>query len=381
MTRTEDPAFLGFAIKQVAMAAGMTSEHAEYIAEAIVFAHFQGKLNQGLGVYEAIDIALLNDVLDVTAVPQCIDEGPAFAVFDGKCSSGYYTLNLMANKAIEKARNMGIAIVFGGNHNDAGSFGRYVYKAYEAGLVGMASNNTVPLAAPYGGRVNVLSCPPFDSIIPSKEQPPIWASLMFAEWYDAHTSEAVLTNKPLGGKWLIDPETGALSDNASKYARPIEGYGRVWDSSAAGQLASPRTFALNLWNEALTALVNPLGIPSHQLPSIQDFEQGRGRPSVGGSYFIAIDPSVFGPFGEFLRKTDDFVATVKSTPPRPGHSVRMPGEPGFNRLRAEHTHIEVLEHHWQPFFDTIAGRYNLTEQTLRESFTHRPGTGTTHHEK
>ena len=381
MTRTEDPAFLGFAIKQVAMAAGMTSEHAEYIAEAIVFAHFQGKLNQGLGVYEAIDIALLNDVLDVTAVPQCIDEGPAFAVFDGKCSSGYYTLNLMANKAIEKARNMGIAIVFGGNHNDAGSFGRYVYKAYEAGLVGMASNNTVPLAAPYGGMVNVLSCPPFDSIIPSKEQPPIWASLMFAEWYDAHTSEAVLTNKPLGGKWLIDPETGALSDNASKYARPIEGYGRVWDSSAAGQLASPRTFALNLWNEALTALVNPLGIPSHQLPSIQDFEQGRGRPSVGGSYFIAIDPSIFGPFGEFLRKTDDFVAAVKSTTPRPGHSVRMPGEPGFNRLRAEHTHIEVLEHHWQPFFDTIAGRYNLTEQTLRESFTHRPGTGTTHHEK
>jgi len=381
MTRTEDPAFLGFAIKQVAMAAGMTSEHAEYIAEAIVFAHFQGKLNQGLGVYEAIDIALLNDVLDVTAVPQCIDEGPAFAVFDGKCSSGYYTLNLMANKAIEKARNMGIAIVFGGNHNDAGSFGRYVYKAYEAGLVGMASNNTVPLAAPYGGRVNVLSCPPFDSIIPSKEQPPIWASLMFAEWYDAHTSEAVLTNKPLGGKWLIDPETGALSDNASKYARPIEGYGRVWDSSAAGQLASPRTFALNLWNEALTALVNPIGIPSHQLPTIDDFEQGRGRPSVGGSYFIAIDPSIFGPFGEFLRKTDDFVAAVKSTTPRPGHSVRMPGEPGFNRLRAEHTHIEVLEHHWQPFFDTIAGRYNLTEQTLRESFTHRPGTGTTHHEK
>ena len=381
MTRTEDPAFLGFAIKQVAMAAGMTSEHAEYIAEAIVFAHFQGKLNQGLGVYEAIDIALLNDVLDVTAVPQCIDEGPAFAVFDGKCSSGYYTLNLMANKAIEKARNMGIAIVFGGNHNDAGSFGRYVYKAYEAGLVGMASNNTVPLAAPYGGMVNVLSCPPFDSIIPSKEQPPIWASLMFAEWYDAHTSEAVLTNKPLGGKWLIDPETGALSDNASKYARPIEGYGRVWDSSAAGQLASPRTFALNLWNEALTALVNPIGIPSHQLPTIDDFEQGRGRPSVGGSYFIAIDPSIFGPFGEFLRKTDDFVAAVKSTTPRPGHSVRMPGEPGFNRLRAEHTHIEVLEHHWQPFFDTIAGRYNLTEQTLRESFTHRPGTGTTHHEK
>jgi LDH2 family malate/lactate/ureidoglycolate dehydrogenase len=204
---------------------------------------------------------------------------------------------------------------------------------------------------------------------------------MFAEWYDAHTSEAVLTNKSLDGKWLIDPETGALSDNVSMYARPIEGYGRVWDSSAAGQLASPRTYALNLWNEALTALVNPLGIPSHQLPTIRDFEEGRGRPSVGGSYFIAIDPSVFGPFGEFLRKTDDFVAAVKSTPPRPGHSVRMPGEPGFNRLQTEHARVEVLEHHWRPFFDTIAGRYDLTEQALRDSFAKQPGIGATHSEK
>jgi LDH2 family malate/lactate/ureidoglycolate dehydrogenase len=377
MTKTEDPAFLEFAIKQVAIAAGMTGEHAQYIAEAIVFAHFQGKLNQGLGVYEAIDIALLNDVLDVAAVPECIDEGPAFAVFDGHQSSGYYTLNLMADKAIEKARNTGISIVFGGNHNDAGSFGRYVYKAYEAGLIGMASNNTVPLAAPYGGMANVLSCPPFDSIVPSKEQPPIWASLMFAEWYDAHTSEAVLTNKPLSGNWLIDPKTGELSNNVGKYARPIEGYGRVWDSSAAGQLASPRTFALNLWNEALTALVNPIGIPSHQLPTIQDFEAGRGRPSVGGSYFIAIDPAVFGPFGEFLRKTDDFVAAVKSTPPRPGQSVRMPGEPGFNRLQTQHTHVDVLEHHWQPFFNTIAGRYMLSEQILRERFAEHPDAETT----
>ena len=381
MTRTEDPAFLEFAITQVAVAAGMSTDHAGYIAEAIVFAHFQGKLNQGLGVYEAIDIALLNDVLDVTAVPECISEGPAFAVFDGKRSSGYYTLNLMADKAIEKARDTGISIVFGGNHNDAGSFGRYVYKAYEAGLVGIASNNTVPLTAPYGGMANVLSCPPFDAMVPSQNQPPIWASLMFAEWYDAHTSEAVLTNKPLDGKWLIDPETGELSDNVSKYARPIEGYGRVWDSSAAGQLASPRTYALNLWNEALTALVNPIGIPAHQLPTIQDFEEGRGRPSVGGSYFIAIDPSVFGPFGEFLRKTDDFVAAVKSTPPRPGHSVRMPGEPGFNRLQTEHARVEVLEHHWRPFFDTIAGRYNLTEQALRDSFAEQPGIGATHSEK
>ena len=147
-TRVEQAAFLHYAIARIAREAGMGVAHADYIADAIVFAHRQGKLNQGLGVYEAIDIALEAGALDVAATPELVNEGPAFAVFDGKRSSGYYTLNLMAQAAIEKARDTGIAIAFGSNHNDGGSFARYVHLVYEADMVGMASNNTVPLAAP-----------------------------------------------------------------------------------------------------------------------------------------------------------------------------------------------------------------------------------------
>ena len=124
-TRTESAAFLNYALCRVAMAAGMSEVHAGYIADAIVFAHRQGKLNQGLGVYEAIDLVLEVGVMDPTATPELIQEGPAYAVYDGHRSSGYYTLNLMARTAIEKARETGIAIVFGANHNDAGSFARY----------------------------------------------------------------------------------------------------------------------------------------------------------------------------------------------------------------------------------------------------------------
>ncbi|MEL0138654.1 MAG: Ldh family oxidoreductase, partial [Halieaceae bacterium] len=125
--KSVDKGFLAFALQRVCEAAGMSAIHASYITDAIVFAHLQGKLNQGLGVYEALDIALRAGVFDVEATPECINEGPAFSVFDGKRSSGYYTLNLMAESALAKAAATGIAISFGGNHNDAGSFGRYVY--------------------------------------------------------------------------------------------------------------------------------------------------------------------------------------------------------------------------------------------------------------
>jgi L-2-hydroxycarboxylate dehydrogenase (NAD+) len=367
-TRQEDAAFLEFALQRVAMAAGMSEEHAGYIADAIVFAHRQGKLNQGLGVYEAIDLVLEIGVLDPAASPKLIDEGPTWAVFDGQRSSGYYTLNLMARAAIEKARECGIAIAFGGNHNDAGSFARYVHLAWEQDMMAIASNNSVPLAAPYGGMQNLLSCPPFDAIVPSGEEPPIWASLKFAEWYDADISEAVLQNKPMKGKWLIDPDSGELSDDPTPYARPIPGYGRVWDASCAGQIESPRTYALNMWNEALCAIINPIGKPSTELPNIEAFARGEAAPSVGGSYYICINPALFGPLAAVKERSDAYIGKIRQSKPRPGHSIRIPGEAGYRSVVGGETTVEVLENHWAPFFDNIAGKYGLCEQSLREAY-------------
>jgi LDH2 family malate/lactate/ureidoglycolate dehydrogenase len=353
------------------MAAGATEEHAHYVADAITFAHKQGKLNQGLGVYEAIDIALAMGLLDIYAEPEVIDEGPTWATVDGRRSTGYWCLNIMADLAIEKAREYGIAIVFGGNHNDAGSFARYVYKAYEHDMMGIASNNTVPLAAPYGGMQNRLSCAPFDAIAPSGTQPPVWTSVALAEFYDADVSEAAIHNKPLKGKWLIDPETGELSDDVKPYAEPIEGYGRVWGCSAAGQIEEPRTYALNMWNEAMTAIINPLGIPSTALPSVEEvIAEGstNDTPTVGGSYYLCVDPAKFGPIADVKARSDAYVRAIEECPPRPGHSVRVPGSEGHAFLQKDSDTVDVLSNHWDPFFVNIAGRYGLDEETLRAEF-------------
>lgn len=370
-TRTEDVRFLYYAIWRMWTAAGAADEHAHYVADAITFAHLQGKLNQGLGVYEAIDIALEMGLLNMSAKPEIIDEGPVWATVDGHGSSGYWCLNIMADIAIQKAREYGIAIVFGGNHNDAGSFARYVYKAYEQDMMGMASNNTVPLAAPFGGIENRLSCPPFDAIAPSGNKPPIWTSVAMAEFYDADISEAALQNKPLKGKWLIDPTSGELTDDVKPYADPIAGYGRVWGCTAAGQIETPRTYAMNLWIEAMTAIINPLGIPSTALPSVEeliDSDTTNKTPTVGGSYFLCIDPSKFGALADVKARSDAFVSAIEDCPPRPGHSVRLPGIQGHEALVQGHHEVEVLLNHWDPFFVNIAGRYGMNESSLRADF-------------
>lgn len=363
-TRTESLAFLRYALERVVLAAGGSAEHAACVADGISFAHIQGKLSQGLGVYEVLDLALKLGVLDMAATPEVVNEGPAWAVVDGNKSSGYYALNMMADIAIEKARTSGIAIVYGGNHNDAGSFASYAYKAHQQDMLAMTSNNTPKLAAPFGGMQNHLSCPPFDAIVPSGDEPPIWASLKFAEFYDADISEAVLHNKPMKGKWLIDPESGELTDDAEPYARPFPGYGRVWDYACGGQIESPRTYALNLWNEGMTAIANPIGMPANHI----SIAKKDATTTVGGSYYMCIDPAVFGPIEAVLKKSDDFVQTVRDSKPRPGQRIRIPGETAYENLREQATTVEVLNNHWQPFFENIAGQYGLSEASIRADF-------------
>lgn len=371
MTRQESVRFLYFAIKRVWMAAGACEQDAHYVADAICFAHKQGKLNQGLGVYEALDIALEMGLLNLEAQPEVVNQGPTWASIDGHQCSGYWCLNLMAELAIEKARATGIAIVFGSNHNDAGSFARYVYKAYENDMMAFSSNNTVPLAAPFGGMLNLLSCPPFDSIVPSGDQAPIWTSVALAEFYDADISEAAIHNKRLKGPWLIDPVTGELSDDVRPYAQPIGDYGRVWDCTAAGQIEAPRTYALNMWNEALTSIINPLGVPSTAMPSIEEVTSKNSKhqgATVGGSYYICINPAIFGPIEAVKSRSDEYISAIEKCPPRPGHTVRVPGSAGHQFLKSNADVVEVMSNHWNPFFVNIAGKYGLDEAQLRAEF-------------
>ena len=129
-TKTTNADFLHYCLKRTWMAEGASDEHAQAVADALMVGIRQGKLNQGLGVYEAIALTHQNGALDIKAEPEIVGEGPTWASFDGKRSSGYYTMTQMARTAIAKAKEHGISIVFGHNHDDAGSFSAYAWLAY-----------------------------------------------------------------------------------------------------------------------------------------------------------------------------------------------------------------------------------------------------------
>ncbi len=91
-TLTENVEFIEYIVKRYWLAAGASDAHADAMAYVIGFGHRQGKLNQGLGVFEAPVLTLMTENLDIKAEPEIIKEGPAWAVVDGHRSSGQYGL-------------------------------------------------------------------------------------------------------------------------------------------------------------------------------------------------------------------------------------------------------------------------------------------------
>ncbi len=87
-TKKTNADFLRYCLKRVWMAEGASEEHGDAVADALMVGIRQGKLNQGLGVYEAIDLTRQMGALDIKAVPSVVNEGPSWAVIDGKRSSG-----------------------------------------------------------------------------------------------------------------------------------------------------------------------------------------------------------------------------------------------------------------------------------------------------
>ena len=366
-TKTTNADFLRYCLKRTWMAEGASEEHGDAVANALMTGIRQGKLNQGLGVYEAIDLTNQKGLLDIKATPEIVDEGPTWAVYDGKRSTGYYTMTKIAQTAIAKAKEHGIAIVFGSNHHDAGSFGSYTWMAHEENCVAQTSNNSVPMCSPLGGMGNTIAVPPLDAIGPSGDKPPVWMSTKLCEWYDADTAQAVLQGTKVKYNSVIDPETGERGDDLAPYAVPVPGYGRVYDQTCFQALHEPRVYMLNLWNELMTAIINPRGVITPEVPSLGDILDDKAEgTSVGGSYFLCIDPSKFGPLGDVLAKSDRFAQAIEDTKPLPdSRGCRMPGASGYESLKSNAEEVKVLASHWAPYFETQAGRHGWTEESLR----------------
>ena len=95
-------------------------------------------------------------------------EGPSFALLDAAKGFGYVAAQRAMNRAIEKARETGIAIVGVRHSNHFGIAGYHALQAAKAGLIGWAFTNAAPEMAPWGSALPVLGTNPWGFAHPAR---------------------------------------------------------------------------------------------------------------------------------------------------------------------------------------------------------------------
>jgi LDH2 family malate/lactate/ureidoglycolate dehydrogenase len=367
-TIEEDPDFLEHCYRQVLLALGFSDEHATIVASCISDGDRNAKLTQGMGVFEIPVLLARTGTMDVTATPEIVDEGPTWVVIDAKRSSGQWADTMAMEATIAKAREHAIAIGFVRDFNDAGAFGTYVRMAAREGMMAIATNNSLPLVSPWGGMENVLSGAPFAAATPGGEHPPIVSDLQAVEVHDGDLSQAYFQGKKLKGDFLVDPDTGELTDDPAPYFKQMEDYGRISDCTAPSVFGTPRMYAFNLFTEMLAGIINPgarlspeiAGPPSYWL-------EPRDEALTGGACVLVIDPSHWMPSDEAGKRSDRLVDAVKGAKRRPGvEEIFLPGERGWRTMETGGS-VQLLPAHWESFVQIVES-VDLSIDGLRVSY-------------
>jgi LDH2 family malate/lactate/ureidoglycolate dehydrogenase len=189
----------------------------------------------------------------------------------------------------------------------------YARLAAEAGLIGFACTNFVPLVAPPGGRTAVFGTNPFAYGLPAQRHHPVVL--------DVATTVSSMQRIRVAAQQGTPMPEGIIFDDAG---RPITDPGAFLKGGLLAPLGFPHAphkgFGLALFIDALSGVL-----------SGADFARGvaDGAP---GNFLWALDVEAFLPRQEFLERMDAQLDQIKEGERLPGiEELLVPGERGHRR--------------------------------------------------
>lgn len=276
---------------------GMLDEHARMVADHLVYATLTG--HHYAGFSRLLPIAENLRRRGPGGTIRIVHETDRSALIDGAGVNGYVTSLLGMDKAVELAKKSGVGVVGVNDSWFSGMLRYYVERAADAGMVAVHAANSVARVAPHGGIDRILGTNPIAFAFPSTGQPLVidLATASIA-WGDVIYHQQ--TGQPLPEGRAVDVDGRPTVDPLAAVAGAFLPWG------------GPR-------GSSLAVVVQALGILAGSDPII-------GESGKWGYFFLAIDPAVLMPGGEFRGRIEALRGAIESSRPAGGAGqVRAPG--------------------------------------------------------
>jgi LDH2 family malate/lactate/ureidoglycolate dehydrogenase len=361
----ESADFLHRLYSTVWRAYGAPEEQAEVFARCILEGDLLGRVNQGVAIAEIVHFMVNAGMLDPSAEPSVVTEGPVHKVIDGSRCLGQYAMTKAVEAAMDQAAETAVGIVWLRNFNDIGPAAAYSRLAIERDMVCYLTINSVPLAAPYGGRDFKVGVGPMSVACPAGDELPILFDGFFGSTYDGYIANSAMDGRKLPKDSLIDPETGALTDDPVPYITDITS--RIGVQTAPTTFAAPKMYGMAVVEEILAGFLGLGAVTSNLIPYPADeYQEGGEQNSVGGGFIQVFDPSKLMPIEVFKAKVDGYIRDLKSSRLDPRFDeVLLPGELEW-RAEAKHRAegVPMRMEYWENFL-AMADQVGINPDDLR----------------
>jgi L-2-hydroxycarboxylate dehydrogenase (NAD+) len=318
---------------------GVPQIDAVQAAEVLCTADEWGIRSHGVARLRAYHDSLVAGRVNPAAKPRITRDRPSVLVLDADNGLGLVTAPTANRMAMERARATGAAWVSVFNSNHFGIAGYYAVQGLDRDLIGMAMTNTPPLVAPLWGARRTLGTNPIAFAFPANKEPPVVV--------DMSTSGLSLGALEVASRVGSDLPAGCAANNSGEPTLAVRDFfagGMLLPLGGARETGGHKGYCLAA---LVDLLCGPLAGGSWG-PFIDPFPIGRDSPpatAVGkgiGHLFGAYSISAFSDPLSFRQRVDEWVKTMRATPPQPGsEGPILPGDP--ERIAAEQNRLHGVD--------------------------------------
>jgi ureidoglycolate dehydrogenase (NAD+) len=303
-------------IRNKLMQAGLSKEHADQVADVLVYADLRGAHSHG-----AIRVEYYCERLDrggINKSPQFRFEktGPATGIFHGDNGPGQLAAKLAMDEAIKMAKASGIAAVGVRSISHSGALGYFVQQAAHEDLIGISVCQADPMVVPHGGSKPYYGTNPiaFAARGMNGDMVTFDMSTSVKPW--GKILEARVKNEPI-------PDTWAVGEHGKPTTDPFRVRGLL-------PLAGPKGFGLAMMVDILSGMLLGLPFGKHVTELYGDMTQGRDL----GQLHVVINPAYFTHTDIFKACISQMMRELNEMEPAEGFDqVYYPGQQ--SRMRAE----------------------------------------------
>jgi L-2-hydroxycarboxylate dehydrogenase (NAD+) len=291
-------------------AVGMRDEDAGLLAAVIIAADLRGAYSHGCALAAGYLDRMARGLIDPRGRPTVSRDRGAALTVAGNNAIGHIATDFAMRRAIERARETGLAAAAVGGSNHCGAMAHYAMLALPEDMIGLATTNGLPTMAFWGGLDRILSINPIAVAIPAGRERPFVLDTSFGAAARGKILVHLQAGRQLPDGWAMDEDGRPTTDPAVALEGLIAPSGGYKGTSLA------------LVMGVLAALLSGAAYGTE----LGDFVDG---PKAGqdGQFVIAINIAAFEEPARFKARMDGIIDQIHSSRPAPGFDrVRVPGE-------------------------------------------------------